>query len=65
MRGTAETCQNHHGSRPKRGTEVAALFHTLFETAKLNQVDPRAYVTQAAIRAITDPGAVTLPSHLT
>ena len=43
---------------------VAALFYTLFETAKLSGVDPRAYVTLAAKRAIADHGAVTLPSHL-
>jgi len=57
--------KNHYGSKSKRGTEVAAIFYTLFETAKLSQVDPRAYVTLAAKRAIADPGAVTLPSDLT
>ena len=65
LRGVVVGRKNHYGSRSKRGTEVAALFYTLFETAKLSQVDPRAYVTQAAIRAIADPGAVTLPSGLT
>ena len=57
--------KNHYGSRSKRGTEVAAIFYTLFETAKLSGVDPRAYVTLAARRAIADHGAVTLPSDLT
>jgi hypothetical protein len=38
---------------------------TLFETAKASAVDPRAYVTLAAKRAIEDHGAVTLPSDLT
>ena len=57
-------CKNHYGSKSKRGTEVAAIFYTLFETAKLSRVDPRACVTQAAKRAITEPGAVTLPSDL-
>ena len=52
------------GSRSKRGTEVAALFYTLFETAKLSRVDPRCYVTTAARRAIATPGAVTLPSDI-
>ena len=56
--------KNHYGSRSKRGTEVAALFYTIFETAKLSQVDPRTYVTQAATQAIHNPGAVTLPSDL-
>jgi hypothetical protein len=47
-----------------RGTEVAAVFYTLFETAKLSQVDPRTYVTRAARRAIAQPGSVTLSSDL-
>ena len=33
--------KNHCGSRSKRGTQVAALFYTLLETAKLSKVDPR------------------------
>ena len=65
LRGVVVGRKNHYGSRSKRGTEVAALFYTLFETAKLSQIDPRAYVTQAATRAIQNPGAVTLPSDLT
>jgi hypothetical protein len=48
-----------------RGTEVAAIFYTLFETAKLSGVNPRDYVTLAANRAVADHGAVTLPSDLT
>ena len=64
LRGVVVGRKNHYGSRSKRGTEVAALFYTVFETAKLSQVDPRTYVTQAAVRAIHDPGAVTLPSDL-
>lgn len=35
--------QNHHGSQSLRGTELAALFYTLCETAKLVGVDPHAY----------------------
>jgi hypothetical protein len=65
LRGVVVGRKNHYGSRSKRGTEVAAIFYTLFETAKLAQVDPRAYVTRAARRAIAHPGAVTLPSDLT
>ncbi len=53
-----------YGSRSKRGTEVAALFYTLLETAKLSQVDARVYVRDAALAAIESPGAVTLPSDL-
>jgi len=65
LRGVVVGRKNHYGSRSKRGTEVAAIFYTLFETAKLSQVDPRAYVTRAARRAIAHPGAVTLPCDLT
>ena len=66
LRGVVVGRKNHYGSKSKRGTEVAAIFYTLFETAKLSGIDnPRAYVTLAAKRAITDHGAVTLPSDLT
>ena len=57
--------KNHYCSKPKRGTEVAALFYTLFETANRSGIDPRAYVTLADKRAIADHGAVTLTSDLT
>jgi len=43
----------------------SALFYTLFETAKLSRVDPRAYVTRAATLAIQNSGTVILPSGLT
>lgn len=65
LRGVVVGRKNHYGSRSKRGTEVAALFYTLFETAKLSGIDPRAYVTLAAKRAVADHGVVTLPSDLT
>ena len=66
LRGVVVGRKNHYGSKSKRGTEVAALFYTLFETAKLSGIDdPAAYVALAAKRAIADHGAVTLPSDLT
>jgi transposase len=65
LRGVVVGRKNHYGSRSKRGTEVAALFYTLLETAKLSQVDPAAYLRLAATRAIASPGTVTLPSDLT
>jgi hypothetical protein len=43
---------------------VAALFYTLFESAKLAGVNPRAFVVEAARRAVRTPGAVTLPSDI-
>ncbi len=56
--------KNHYGSRSKRGTDVAALFYTLCETAKLQNVDPRAYMLEAAYAAINQPGTVLLPDAL-
>ena len=35
------------------------------EVRGTHEIDPRAYVTRAATRAIRNPGAVTLPSDLT
>ena len=52
LRGPVVGRKNHYGSRSKRGTEVAALFYTLCETVKLRNVEPRAYLTQAAYAAI-------------
>ena len=45
--------KNHYGSRSRRGTEIAALYYTLVESAKLNGVDPRAYLLHAAQAALT------------
>jgi transposase len=57
--------KNHYGSRSRRGTEVAALFYTLVETAKLSGVDPIRYLRTAMERALAEPGAVTLPEEIT
>ena len=35
LRGPVVGRKNHYGSRSLRGTQVAALFYTLCETAKL------------------------------
>ena len=64
LRGVVEGRKNHYGSRSKRANEVAALFYTLLESAKLSGVDPRAYIRKTALTAIESPGAVTLPSDL-
>jgi len=64
IRGLALGRKNHYGSKSKRGTEVAALFYSLIESAKLVGVDGRAYLEEAARRAITTPGTVTLPRDL-
>ncbi len=64
LRGVVVGRKNHYGSRSKRGTEVAAMLYTLFETAKLAGVDPHAYVLEATRRAIAAPGTATLPHEL-
>ena len=56
--------KNHYGSRSRRGTEVAAIFYTLLETAKLCGVNPRDYIRIAAEAAICEPGRATLPHQL-
>jgi hypothetical protein len=50
--------------RSKRGTEVAALFYTLCESAKLQNVEPRAYLLKAAYAAIQNSGTIVLPEEL-
>ena len=61
MRGPVLGRKNHYGSKSKRGTEVAAIFYTLFETAKLAGVEPKAYLAAATRAAIRVPGTATLP----
>ena len=61
LRGVVLGRKNHYGSRSFPGTQLAALFYSLFESAKLSGIEPKAYVRAAAERALADPGAVTLP----
>lgn len=45
-------------SKSRRGTEVAALFYSLIESAKLAGVEPKAYLrlaVQAVLRGETPP----------
>jgi transposase len=62
IRGPVVGRKNHYGSKSKRGTEVAALFYSLLETAKLHNVDPGHYLREA-VRA-ADRGEVLLPWQL-
>jgi transposase len=64
LRGPVVGRKNHYGSRSFRGTQVAALFYTLCETAKLVGIDPHAYLLRALYTAIAEPGAVTKPEDL-
>lgn len=56
--------KNHYGSRSLRGTEVAAIFYTLWETARFVGVDPYAYLLRAVSVAIDCPGTITYPEEL-
>src|SRR5204863_4309430 len=58
LRGPVVGRKNHYGSRSLRGTQIAALFYTLCETAKLIAVNPHAYVRRALYAAIAEPGSV-------
>jgi transposase len=44
--------KNFYGSKSVRGTQVAALFYTLLESAKLAGVEPRGYLRAAAEAAL-------------
>lgn len=61
IRGLAVGRKVHYGSKSLRGTEVAALFYSLLETAKRVGVHPEQYLIAAALKAIEQPGAVLLP----
>jgi transposase len=64
LRGPVVGRKNHYGSRSLRGTEVAAVFYTLCETARLVGIDPHAYLLRAVHAAIDRPGTVTYPEEL-
>ena len=59
LRGVVVGRKNHYGSRSRRGTEVAALFYTLMESAKLAGVDPKAYLPAAVVAARENKPALT------
>jgi len=52
LRGVVLGRKNHYGSRSRRGTEVAALFYSLLESAKLAGLEPKAYLRDAAHAAL-------------
>jgi transposase len=64
LRGPVVGRKNHYGSRSIRGTQVAALFYTLCESARLVGVDAHAYLRHALNAALITPGTVTLPDAL-
>ncbi len=56
--------KNHYGSRSRRGTEVAAVFYSLLDTARLCGLDPKDYLLKAAKAAIEEPGSALLPQDV-
>ncbi len=64
LRGPVIGRKVHYGSKSKRGIQVAAIFYTLLETAKLCGVNPVQYLRQATQAALESPGTVLLPHDL-
>jgi len=64
LRGVVLGRKNHYGSRSHRGLDVAALFYSLIESAKVCGVEPKAYLRHAMRAALADRVAVTLPHTL-
>jgi hypothetical protein len=57
--------KNHYGSKSLRGTQVAALFHTLRESAKLLGIDTHTCLLTATAAPLAVPGTITLPAAFT
>ena len=64
IRGPVVSRKNHYGSRSRRGTEVAAMMYTIFETAKTCGVDPRDYIRRVVTNDSDTPQTVTLPEPI-
>jgi transposase len=62
IRGPVVGRKNHYGSKSKRGTETAAVFYSLLETAKLCRVDPARFLREAALA--DSRGEILLPADL-
>ena len=60
LRGLVLGRKNHYGSKSRRGTEVAAVFYSLIESAKLSGVEPARYL-RIAIDAALDGREPPLP----
>ena len=64
LRGPVLGRKNHYGSRSKRGMHVAEILYSLCETAKLQDLDARAYLIIATKAATRLPGTITIPEDL-
>lgn len=62
LRGPVVGRKNHYGSKSERGTEAAAIYYSLLETAKLQGVNPTHYILDAARAGLR--GEVLLPGSL-
>lgn len=63
LRGPVVGRKNHYGSKSRRGTEVAAIFYSLLETAKLVGVEPAAYL-QTCVAAALASATIPLPHEV-
>jgi transposase len=54
LRGMVLGRKNHYGSRSRRGTQVAAIFYSLLDTATLNGLEPADYLHRAVTAAVED-----------
>jgi transposase len=63
LRGLVVGRKNHYGSRSLRGTQVAALFYSLLESAKLVGLEPKAYL-RIALRAALAGEVIPLPHEV-
>lgn len=60
LRGLVVGRKVHYGSKSERGIKVAATLYTVLETAKLNGLDPRAWL-RAALKAHIDGAPPFIP----
>jgi len=60
LRGVVVGRKNHLGLKSRRGTEVAASLYSLVESARLCDVERRAYLKEAVLAAIAGQ-AIGLP----
>lgn len=63
IRGPVVGRKNHYGSRSLRGTQVAALFYSLLESAKLAGAEPKAYL-RLALQAALAHEVIPLPHEV-
>ena len=63
LRGLVLGRNNHFGSRSQRGTEVAAIFYSLIESAKLNGLNPVDYL-RIGVQAHLNGQQVPLPHEV-